>query len=61
MLVQLNSKNQKNLRSDAWRLDQLENSTSNASHLYSKFGTGNLQTFKKEPESKGLSVREELL
>ena len=57
----VDSENQKNLQSDAWRLDQLEKSTSNASHPYSKFGTGNLQTLKVEPESKGLSVREELL
>ncbi len=57
----VDSENQKNLQSDAWRLDQLEKSTSNASHPYSKFGTGNLKTLKIEPESKGLSVREELL
>jgi insulysin len=57
----VDSENQKNLQSDAWRLDQLEKSTSNASHPYLKFSTGNLQTLKIEPESKGLSVREELL
>ena len=57
----VNSENQKNLQSDAWRLDQLGKSTSNASHPYSKFGTGNLQTLKVEPESKGFSVREKLL
>ena len=57
----VDSENQKNLQSDAWRLDQLEKSTSNASHPYSKFGTGNLQTLKVEPESKGFSVREKLL
>ena len=57
----VDSENQKNLQSDAWRVDQLEKSTCRADHPFSKFGTGNLSTLKTEPEKLGLSVREELL
>ena len=57
----VDSENQKNLKSDAWRLDQLEKSQAREDHPYSKFGTGNLDTLKTEPEKLGLSVREELL
>ncbi|CAF0874976.1 unnamed protein product [Brachionus calyciflorus] len=58
----VDSENQKNLQSDAWRLDQLEKATSRPDHPYSKFGTGNLNTLKTEPEKLGLPpVREELL
>lgn len=57
----MDSENQKNLKSDAWRLDQLEKSIARQDHPYSKFGTGNLQTLKIEPEKQNLSVREELL
>lgn len=57
----VDSENQKNLQSDAWRIDQLEKSTCVPEHPYSKFGTGNLSTLKIEPEKEGLNVREELL
>ncbi len=57
----VDSENQKNLQSDAWRLDQLEKSTCSPNHPYSKFGTGNLSTLKLEPEKQGLNVRDELL
>lgn len=57
----VDSENQKNLQSDAWRLDQLEKSTCRPDHPYSKFGTGNLSTLQTEPAKLGLSVREELL
>lgn len=57
----VDSENQKNLKSDAWRLDQIEKSIARPDHPYSKFGTGNLQTLKTEPEKIGLSVRDELL
>ena len=57
----VDSENQKNLQSDAWRIDQLEKSTCSPTHPYSKFGTGNLQTLKIEPEKEGLNVRDELL
>lgn len=57
----VDSENQKNLKSDAWRLDQLEKAQAREDHPYSKFGTGNLDTLKTEPEKLGLSVREELL
>jgi insulysin len=57
----VDSENQKNLQSDAWRIDQLEKSTCKENHPFSKFGTGNLSTLKTEPEKLGLSVRDELL
>lgn len=60
-LMAVDSENQKNLQSDAWRIDQLEKSTCRDDHAFSKFGTGNLNTLKVEPEKLGLSVREELL
>lgn len=57
----VDSENQKNLKSDPWRIDQLEKSTCRHDHPYSKFGTGNIKTLKTEPEKLGLSVRDELL
>lgn len=60
-LMAVDSENQKNLQSDAWRIDQLEKSTCKENHPFSKFGTGNLSTLKTEPEKLGLSVRDELL
>ncbi|RNA20606.1 insulin-degrading enzyme isoform X1, partial [Brachionus plicatilis] len=58
----VDSENQKNLQSDAWRLDQLEKSTCRSDHPYCRFGTGNLDTLKIEPEKRGLApVRGELL
>lgn len=60
-ILAVDSENQKNLQVDAWRLNQLDKSTSRQDHAYSKFGTGNLSTLKTEPEKLGLNVREELL
>lgn len=57
----VDSENQKNLQSDPWRIDQLDKSTCREDHPYSKFGTGNLQTLKTEPEKLNLNVRDELL
>lgn len=41
----VNSENDKNLPSDAWRLLQLDKATADPSHPYSKFGTGKLYPF----------------
>ena len=57
----VNSENEKNLASDAWRAMQLERSLSKPGHAYGKFGTGNIDTLEKEPKAKGINVREELL
>ncbi len=53
-LMAVDSENQKNLQSDAWRIDQVEKSTCKADHPFSMFGTGNLYTLKTEPEKLGL-------
>ena len=57
----VDSEHVKNVANDAWRLSQLERSTSNPSHPYSKFGTGNLQTLDTNPKAKGIHVRDDLL
>ena len=36
----VNSENDKNLKNDFWRIMQLEKSTADPNHDYSKFGTG---------------------
>lgn len=60
-ILAVDSENKKNLQNDMWRSYQLEKSLSNPDHVYSKFGTGNLETLKVVPESLGNDVREELL
>lgn len=57
----VDSEHVKNIPSDAWRLSQLEKSTANPEHPYSKFGTGNKETLDTIPKEKGIQVREELL
>lgn len=57
----VDSEHVKNIPSDAWRLAQLEKSTSNPDHPYSKFGTGNKETLDTIPKERGIQVREELL
>lgn len=57
----VDSEHVKNIPNDAWRLAQLEKSTSNPSHPYSKFGTGNKETLDTIPKGKGIQIREELL
>lgn len=44
----VDSENKKNLNNDHWRLNQLEKHLSNPEHVYSKFGTGNLETLNVE-------------
>lgn len=57
----VDSEHVKNIPNDAWRLSQLEKSTCDPSHPYSKFGTGNIETLDTIPKEKGIQVREELL
>jgi insulysin len=57
----VDSEHVKNIPSDAWRLSQLDKSTSNPNHPYSKFGTGNKETLDTIPKERGIQVREELL
>jgi insulysin len=57
----VNSENDKNLASDAWRQQQLERSLSHPDHDYAKFGTGNSDTLDKLPKANGDDVRKELL
>lgn len=60
-ILAVDSENQKNLQVDPWRMNQLDKSTCQPDHPYSKFGTGNLKTLQTEPEKLGLNVRDELL
>ena len=57
----VNSENDKNLASDAWRQMQLERSMSKEGHDYGKFGTGSAETLSNIPKSKGIDVRKSLL
>ena len=40
----VDSEHKKNILSDAWRIMQIERTSSNPKHPYSKFGTGCLET-----------------
>lgn len=55
------SEHLKNILNDSWRLNQLDKSTVDPSHPFSRFGTGNKLTLDTRPKEKGLSTREELL
>ncbi|XP_014470958.1 PREDICTED: insulin-degrading enzyme isoform X1 [Dinoponera quadriceps] len=57
----IHSEHLKNLACDIWRFDQLEKSTANPRHPYSKFGTGNRETLDVLPKQMGINVRERLL
>ncbi|XP_076245093.1 insulin degrading metalloproteinase isoform X2 [Calliopsis andreniformis] len=52
---------EKNTVIDTWRLDQLEKSSADPKHPFSKFGTGNRETLEIIPKQKGINVREELI
>ncbi|KAK3340911.1 Metalloenzyme, LuxS/M16 peptidase-like protein [Neurospora tetraspora] len=60
-LQAVDSENKKNLQNDTWRLHQLDKSISNPKHPYCHFSTGNLETLKVLPESKGVNVREKFI
>lgn len=57
----VNSEHEKNIQNDYWRMAQLEKSTSNPNHDFSKFETGNKETLDIIPKEKGISVRDALL
>ncbi|XP_067006489.2 insulin-degrading enzyme isoform X1 [Anabrus simplex] len=56
----VNEEHEKNVSRDSWRLDQLEKSTSDPEHPFSRFGTGNKLTLDVIPKTEGISVQEEL-
>ncbi|KAL1555332.1 Insulin-degrading enzyme-like 1, peroxisomal [Salvia divinorum] len=57
----VDSENQKNLLSDAWRMNQLQKHLSVQDHPYHKFSTGNWDTLEVRPKERGLDTRQELL
>ncbi|CBI29843.3 insulin-degrading enzyme-like 1, peroxisomal [Vitis vinifera] len=57
----VDSENQKNLLSDAWRMCQLQKHISAEGHPYHKFSTGNWDTLEVKPKEKGLDTRHELI
>ncbi|OVA19405.1 Peptidase M16 [Macleaya cordata] len=57
----VDSENQKNLLSDAWRMSQLQKHLSAEGHPFHKFSTGNWDTLEVRPKEKGLDTRNELL
>lgn len=57
----VNSEHEKNLASDTWRIDQIDKSSADPNHPYSKFGTGNIETLDIIPKQKNIDVRQELL
>lgn len=57
----VDSENKKNLQSDTWRLHQLDKSLSNPKHPYCHFSTGNVETLKTIPESRGLNIRDKFI
>ncbi|XP_050730176.1 insulin-degrading enzyme-like isoform X1 [Eriocheir sinensis] len=57
----VNSEHEKNIQNDYWRLAQLEKSTADPTHDFSKFGTGNKETLDTLPKEQGINVRDSLL
>lgn len=57
----VDSENQKNLLSDAWRMNQLQKLLSAEGHPYHKFSTGNWDTLEVRPKARGVDTRQELL
>lgn len=57
----VHSEHEKNVMSDAWRVQMLDRATSDPGHVYAKFGTGNKETLHVCPQEKGKDIRDELL
>ncbi|XP_072951084.1 insulin-degrading enzyme-like 1, peroxisomal [Typha angustifolia] len=57
----VDSENQKNLLSDAWRMNQLQKHLSSQDHPYHKFSTGNWHTLEVKPKENGVDTRLALL
>jgi insulysin len=60
-LKAVDAEHAKNIQNDMWRLYQLDKSTGNPGHPYSKFGTGDSRTLQDIPLATGINVRENLL
>lgn len=57
----IHSEHEKNIASDTWRVDQLDKSSADPSHPFSKFGTGHRETLDTIPKQKSINVRDKLL
>ncbi|KAH7661783.1 insulysin protein [Dioscorea alata] len=57
----VDSENQKNMLSDAWRMGQLQKHICSEDHPFHKFSTGNWDTLEVVPKAKGLDTRLELI
>ncbi|KAH8879202.1 peptidase M16 inactive domain-containing protein [Thozetella sp. PMI_491] len=51
----------KNRQNDDWRLWQLKKELSDPGHPFHKFGTGNLDTLKVQPELRNISIRDRMI
>ncbi|CAF1425013.1 unnamed protein product [Adineta steineri] len=60
-LEAVNSEYEKNLSKDGWRVSQLEKSTSDPQHPYSRFGSGNSESLRTTPKQRGIAIRQVLL
>ncbi len=60
-LQAIESENNKNLKSDYWRLYQLQKALCNPLHPFSKFTTGNQKSLEEIPHTKGINVHESLI
>ncbi|KAG4303768.1 hypothetical protein PORY_002829 [Pneumocystis oryctolagi] len=56
----VDSEHKKNLRSDPWRREEVRKRTSNSTHPFSTFSTGNLYTLNVGPRKKNKSVADEV-
>ncbi|VVC34289.1 Hypothetical protein CINCED_3A004705 [Cinara cedri] len=57
----VNSEHEKNIADDYWRLAQLEKNSADPNHPFNRFSTGSKETLWDIPNSKNISVREQLL
>ncbi|CAF1415312.1 unnamed protein product, partial [Adineta ricciae] len=57
----VNSEFERYLSSDAWRISQMEKSTLDPEHPYSRFGTGNIESLQTIPKESGIDIREALV
>ncbi|KAG5439622.1 hypothetical protein PCANB_002199 [Pneumocystis canis] len=55
----VDSEHKKNLRNDLWRLHELQKTTLNKTHPYSRFSTGNLETLIINPRIQNKNIIEE--
>lgn len=60
-LEAVNSEFEGNLFKDAWRISQLEKSTSDPKHPYSGFSIGNTESLRTTPKQAGIDIRQVLL